>query len=139
MGAPTVFDRLPTLSVAKMKAAYKRTGSLKRAGELLDVSKDSIRKYLHEAGIEVKPAGQAQWKGKLVPQKHTSCLAEWLKRHPKVKLPKSPKAIAFITGCSYSSVQSYLYRRKKWKMEHKNASAIIHPSTRASQGHSSQR
>ena len=123
-GAPSLLQRRRDLSLGKFKAAYKMTGSAAGVARLLDVSKSAALKYLKMAGVEVKPRGQGVLKGKYVPKWHRSCVAEWLRRHPTVKLPRSPKEIAFITGCSYDAVAMYLRRRRAWDERHENATVV---------------
>lgn len=46
---PTLRDRCVT--------AYRETGTLRGAAELVGCSKDTVAKYLHEAGVELPPPG----------------------------------------------------------------------------------
>ena len=47
-------------------------------------------------------------------QVHSGCLANWVKGHPGVLLPRSVSQIADLTGCTKNEVKSYLYRRRKF-------------------------
>jgi len=101
--------------------AYKYAGNIRKAAQVLRISRDSVGRVLKERGVS-KPAGGSFKKGHYYPSLHTGCFAEYLKRHPNVKLPRSSKAMAYITGCSVDAVKSYLYRMRRF--ERRRAKAL---------------
>jgi hypothetical protein len=92
-----------------MREAYERHGSVRAAAEELKISTRSLSKYLRDAGVSVKRGAR---KGNTLKVHHHACLAKWLRDNPTTPLPRDVKQIAEITGCTRSSVSSYLKRRR---------------------------
>lgn len=93
--------------IQKMWRAYQVHGSCRRAAAVLGISYQTVRRRLKAAGYDLQPRGGEH------PPYHFGCLAQWLRDNPGKGLPRSPSAIARITGCSVDSVKSYLYRRRR--------------------------
>lgn len=115
IGRPSVLDDGFTLQ--QMKDAYKEKGTLKEAAKELGISKKTLAKYLKEEGVEIQ---RGLKKGTKIKVHHFSCLAKWLREHKGERLPANVAKISRITGCSKSSVASYLYRRRKLIEEEAN-------------------
>lgn len=109
-----IFAVHPTLTVSKIVKAFRWTGSTRKAAFLLGISHGSVNKYLKLRNVHGH-VGHPEMKGKYVPAWHTSEFARWLRKHPTAKLPRSPKELAFISGCTVDCVKSYLYRRRKFE------------------------
>lgn len=112
MTSPTERHR-PTVS--KAIAAYRRAGSLRKAAKLLGVSHTTVHTVLKDQRQLLRPPGGGFRKGHYMPEVHTSAVAEWFRRHSFAVMPRSPKQIAFVIGCSSESVRCYLYRRRKFE------------------------
>ena len=115
MGTRRILDDRDDLFVDKIKRAYQTFGSCRKAAAVLGISYQTVRRILKAEGYELKPVGGGYMKGKHLnhPSRHYGCLAKWLREHPDERLPRSPKEISEITGCSQHAVRSYLYRRRK--------------------------
>ena len=105
------------LFIEKIIRAYQVHKSCRKIAAIFHISYKTIARYLHEANVPMNPVGGTIFKGKPKTEYHTSCLARWLRDNPGVKLPKSPKKISEITGCSPDAIKCYLYRRRKRKCE----------------------
>ena len=104
------------LNPYKAAAAYRRAGSLRRAAQLLGVgSADTVRRALIAAGVDRSPAGGHWKRGRYLPSQHRSQVADWFRRHPDARMPRRPKDIAFVLGCSQAAVRCYLYRRRRFE------------------------
>lgn len=113
MAKPKIIDQRRDLFIEKIWRAYQTHKSCRKVAEIYGMSYQTVRRYLKEAGYELQKPGGYHLKGKKVPPFHYGCLAKWLRANPGVKLPRSPSAIADLTGCSLDSVKSYIYRRRK--------------------------
>lgn len=98
----------------KVIAAYNHYKSSREAAAALDISHMSVLRVVKAAGI--KPEGKGCPKA-LLPEdrKHwkNGTFYRWLEQNPDEVLPRDMKAIARMSGCSYSSVTSYYYRERK--------------------------
>jgi hypothetical protein len=92
--------------------AYLSTRSIRKTMKRLHISFGTVQRIIKEQGL-TRLAGGAYRKGKYLPGSHSSRVAQWIRRHGWVKLPRSPVRMAFIIGCSADSVKCYLYRRRK--------------------------
>jgi hypothetical protein len=97
----------------QMVKTYREEESLLRAADILGINEKTLRKYLDEAGI-IRKQGPRAARSREVPEWHHSCLAEFIKANPKVKLPRKYKDIVELTGCTLAEVKSYLYRKRKY-------------------------
>jgi len=98
------------VSIEDLKHAYFKHQNAKAVGEEFGISQKSVLRLLTKAGIVIyhgRPVGEERGK-----PYHTSCLAEWLRANPGVKLPRSVEKIAELTGCTKDEVKTYLYRRR---------------------------
>jgi len=114
----SVFQRVRNLTPQKILRAYQVFGSCRAAGKVLGISRKSVERHLRSIGIELKPPGGSFMKGKsfkdLHPDTnplHYSCLANWIREHKDVSLPRDISAIVEMTHCSENSVRAYLRRR----------------------------
>jgi hypothetical protein len=91
---------------------YKQLKTVKAVADHLGWHKQTVSSHLKKAGVSIKPGRR---KGSVPVSKlhHYACLAEWIREHPDIKLPRNVEAIAEITGCTKDEVKSYLYRRRK--------------------------
>lgn len=106
-GRPPITKTVP---IVKILAAYKNFGSLNATAKALHISKKTLRKHLKAQGIST---GVPIFYFKPESSYHYGCVAQWIREHPKEKLPSSTKALAEKTGCSYNAVRSYLFRRRR--------------------------
>lgn len=113
MGIKKIRERRPSLTIDKVIRAYELFKSTRAAGEVLGVSYQTVRRYLKSVNYPIKPPGGGYRKGNKYPGYHRGCLAEWLREHPGKPLPKKPRDIVKLTGCSIDAVKCYIYRRKK--------------------------
>ncbi len=103
----------------KILKAYKELGQIKKVEKLLNISHYRITKILHAHGIN------PQKKGKRIKPRFYNCLHKWLYNHPGFILPRSPKQIAKLTGCSKDAIKTFLYRRyKQLKLYLKNINKL---------------
>ena len=70
-------------------------------------SKSWVYKKLEEAGFKGTPGPKRG-----VSRGH-STFGNWLRANPDTKLPRSPKAIAVLSGCTESAVKNYMYHERK--------------------------
>jgi hypothetical protein len=97
--------------------AYSKTGSAAGVSKLLDIDRTTVVKYLRSAKIPTRAKGDFtprqpnQW-GEININDY-GCVAKWIVKHPGLALPRSPKAIAIVTGCSEDAVKSWLRRRRR--------------------------
>jgi molybdenum-dependent DNA-binding transcriptional regulator ModE len=113
-------NRLPE---EKILRAYQVFGSLRKAGEVLGISYQTVRRCLKEHGAEMKPVGAAYRKGKRYVAGHRGVVARLLREHPEVRLPRSYEGIQRLIKeklgeeASLDSIRTYLYRRRKAEKE----------------------
>lgn len=113
MAKPRIIDLRSDLFIEKIWRAYQTHKSCRKVASLYGISYQTVRRLLKEAGYEIQQPGGHHLKGKKIPPYHFGCLAKWLRDHKGKKLPRSPKEISELTGCSIDAVKSYIYRRKK--------------------------
>ena len=106
-GRPPITDTMP---LEKIMAAYKKFGSIASVCRALSLSPKTVRKYLKHAGISTK---EPLYFFKPDTSMHFGCIPEWIRNHPETRLPTSIKEVARITGCSYESARTYMYRFRK--------------------------
>ena len=106
MGRPKLYLERG-LSPDSIIKTYQDSKNLNEAAKRLNVCEKTLRNWLDEFGY-----GRKRGFPKGVPKRDTSCLAEWIRAHPDTALPTSVVAIASLTGCSESSISSYIYRRR---------------------------
>ena len=96
------------ISHNKVIRAYNVFKEQTKVANLLGVGRHTVRRILKEHGVETtkyvtQEAGKRKW----------SAFADWLRKHPEEPLPRSIKGICEVTGLSYDTVRSYLYRCRK--------------------------
>jgi hypothetical protein len=121
-----VRSNVPTrisLTPEKAEKAYRVFGSLRKAGEVLGVSYQSVRRRLKEGGVPIRPVGGAGLKGRKYIAGHRGGLARFLRDYPGVKLPLDyegiQKLIKETSGeeVSLDAIKAYIYRRRKAEKE----------------------
>ena len=84
---------------------YHKLGSATAVAKYLQAREKTIRRYLHQAGVKMKPGSR-----KGVPKKKTSQLVKWCQDHPGVSLPRDRRQIVKVTGLSQKAVYNFLAR-----------------------------
>jgi hypothetical protein len=105
------------ISQEQLLEMFSLTPEVKVLAKKLHVSEKTLRKHLHEAGVDFKSPERPKF---IRIHKDFSVFAEWLRAHPTEKLPKSVLEISKRTGFSVDTIKCYLYRRKqvnhkRWK------------------------
>jgi len=86
---------------------YKQTKSIKLTQLRLGLSYYKISKVLKAYNIETSKTGPR------IRHRFYNCLVKWLHEHPGTVLPRKPKKIQELTGCSSDSIRAFLYRQRK--------------------------
>jgi hypothetical protein len=102
------------ITAQKVIAAFKHFGSLRMAGKVCGISKETVKRILKEHEVALTPKAIPPEKVNYDPTKPYSPLAKWLKEHSDDKdFPRSFKIIAERSGATRDSVKCYFYRRRK--------------------------
>lgn len=99
------------VSPQKILKTYKELGSTVATAKRLGVSRHTVSRHLKVLGVVLKK-GRKKGSQPHNKKQHSGCLPQWLREHPHAELPRSPKKIAELTGCSKDAVRTYLYRRR---------------------------
>ena len=101
------------VSIEKVIAAYKHFGSLREAGRVCHIHKDTVKLVLERYGV--KPASASiPKKASYNPRTHYSDFAKWHKAHANdPDLPHSLSEFASLSGANPNVVKCYFYRRRK--------------------------
>ena len=110
-GRPTVLE-YHGLTLEDIVQSYKNNITLAETAKALGIDEKSVRKYLTQAGVK-RRRGQKTATSFGIPENHSGCLAEWIKKNPDAALPSSPAEIARMTGCTEDQVRTYIYRRTR--------------------------
>jgi len=125
----TALLRKKNLNYHHLGLMYEELGTLKAIAERTGICTKTLKKYLGDAGITVR---RGLPRGTRVSPKHRSCLANWLREHPGVPLPRKVQEIVEMTGCSANAIKTYLYRRRKEirdyvkSVDFKQIKAVLH-------------
>lgn len=74
------------------------------------VSRRTVERIYRLRGLKVKPGPRPT---DLASAQGSSCLARWIQAHPNQALPRSPKEISTLTGCTEESIKFYLHYERK--------------------------
>lgn len=91
---------------------YMLTRNLRQLEKDLGISRKTLSKILDRAGLALRP-GRKKGTPNKMKDYHYSCLAEWLRKHSGIPLPRSIVKISQLTGCTKDEVKSYIYRRRR--------------------------
>lgn len=95
------------LAIEDLIEAYEKTKTIKGASELLGVNSGTFHRTMIKNGY-VFTRGR-----KGIKKKHTSAVAEWLRKHNDVALPRNYKEIAEIMSIPVPTVRAYFKRRQE--------------------------
>jgi len=111
-------NRRLDINPKKVVAAYRMIGNMAKTAEQLHISFWKVREVLRAEHYPTKPKGGASHKGTVKIILGNKSMANWLRAHPDVLLPRRLSAIAKITGCSEIAVRDYLslLRRKGYNI-----------------------
>jgi transposase len=91
-----------------LRREYIRLGTIGKVADHFGVSTRTIKNWFKEGDI----IGLKHVTRERKSIKH-DLIREWAHAHPEVRLPRSPKKIADITGISLATVKSYFTRRRR--------------------------
>ena len=94
----------------KLIRTYEESLNMEIAGAALGITGRTLRNYFKKWGYTPERGPRH---GRSGLDYHSSCIIEWIRRHPGVAIPTSVKGISTLTGCSYDSVRCYLYRYRR--------------------------
>jgi len=109
MGRKKYIEKDPGF-LSRLVETYTLTGSEVETARKLSCGERTVRKYLHEAGIHPSPGRP---KGRYHDKNYKGAFPRWLRDHPEITLPESPKEIAVLTGCTTDEISSHLRRLRK--------------------------
>lgn len=95
------------ITIEDMIEAYEKEKSINRASALLGINAGTFHRNMVKNGY-VFTRGRKGMK-----KKHTSAVAEWLRKHNDVALPRNYKEIAEIMDIPVSTVRAYFKRRQE--------------------------
>lgn len=95
------------LTIEDMIEAYEKEKSINRASALLGINAGTFHRNMVQNGY-VFTRGR-----KGIKKKHTSAVAEWLRKHNDVALPRNYKEISEIMDIPVSTVRAYFKRRQE--------------------------
>lgn len=122
MSSASQSEYIKQIPKEKIVKAYTIHGSYRAVASLVGLSRTSVMKAVKEAGLDPNDypsrklrrreytGGFAEWIQKKT--KHGS-FDEWVTRHRFVRLPRSYKKIADISGHTYESVRCYFRHRRR--------------------------
>lgn len=116
MGRKSLLEALD-ITVHDLWAHYCEVASLEETAKYFSCSERVLRSYFRKAGFGPLPPGPKPCKNRSVPPTHRGCVADFIREHPDVKLPRSLQDIATVTGCSYAAVNGYFVRRRRFVRE----------------------
>ena len=88
-----------------------RLKTAKRVSLELGVSLSWVYSKLKKAGYKGRPGPKRG-----VSRGH-STFGNWLRENPELKLPRSPKGLALMSGCTQSAVKNYMYHERRKSRE----------------------
>jgi hypothetical protein len=100
------------ITLEELVEIYAKKQNLESTAAEVGISEKSVRKYLDLAGVK-RFRGNRKARSREVPIWHYGCMGTWIRHNPTSRLPRSPREIARITGCTVDEVNMYLYRRRK--------------------------
>lgn len=100
------------ISPEKMLKAYEVSGSVRAAARKLGTTHRTVSKYLKEMGVSVEKPKDWVYTERKRPTRYSK-FAKWLYENSGVKLPRSLAELARMSGCTYQTVNCYMYRRRK--------------------------
>lgn len=95
------------LQIEDLIEAYEKERSIKRASEILGINSGTFHSVMKKNGY-VFTRGR-----KGIKKKHTSVVAEWLRKHSDVALPRNYKEISDIMDIPVATVRAYFKRRQE--------------------------
>jgi hypothetical protein len=101
------------VSVEKVIAAYKHFGSLRKAADVCDISKDTVKNVILRFKVPTL-AADLPHKASYNPRTHYSDFAKWHKAHAEDEgLPYTVAGLAKLSGVNANVVKCYFYRRRR--------------------------
>ena len=107
MGRKKLIDKL-NLTLNDIVNTYVESHDLRDAAKKLKMSTRTLQTYLKEAEYSLKTGPK---EGDM--HRHYSCVVEFVRKFPTIKLPRSIDSIVDLTKCSKNAVTAYLYRRRR--------------------------
>jgi hypothetical protein len=95
------------LTIEDLIEAYEKEKSINRASKKLDINAGTFHKTMQDHGY-VFTRGR-----KGIKKKHTSVVAEWLRKHADIALPRNYKEISNIMDIPLATVRAYFKRRQE--------------------------
>lgn len=95
------------LVIEDLIEAYEKTKTIRGASESLGMNPGTFRTVMTKNGY-VFTRGRKSFK-----KKHTSVVAEWLRKHPDIVLPRNYKQISEQMDIPVATVRAYFKRRQE--------------------------
>jgi hypothetical protein len=100
------------ISEEKMMKAYEVSGSVRGAARKLGTTHRTVAKYLRKMGVDISKPEHWVFTERKKPLRYSK-FAKWLRENQGELLPRSIAGMAELSGCSYQTVNCYMYRRRK--------------------------
>ena len=95
------------LCIEDLIEAYEKEKSIVRASESLEINPGTFHSVMKKSGYVFTRGRRG------IQKKHTSVVAEWLRKHSDVSLPRNYKEISVIMDIPVATVRAYFKRRQE--------------------------
>lgn len=113
-GRPPVITEEQRLRIMQ---AYKVHRSYRLVGKICGVSHQAVANIIKDFGMKAEDYPKRRVILDDQPNFNEGSFAEWMYKHDFVKLPRSMKQIAYISGHTYNSVAMFFSRNRKKVVE----------------------
>ena len=96
----------PLFNYDKIAKAYKVFGSTRKVARIIGCSNFTVSVVARRYGLTMSLPGTHDTRGM------TGTVARWMKAHPEVKVPLTPRGIESVVGCRRADAYHYLERKR---------------------------